>query len=105
MRIVVSNAAADELKEIKDYISRELKNPIAAQNTVSKIKAAYSKLRDNPYIGTPLNTKTERKSSLRYLVSGSYVIVYDVCDDIVKIMRIRNGRQSNWHFIFGDGLE
>lgn len=105
MKLVISNDAAAKLREIDYYISHKLKNPIAAKNTLSKIKDTYSKLRDNPYIGVPLNTKTERETKLRFLVSGSYVIIYDVCGDLVKIVNIFNGRQNEWYLFFDDNDE
>lgn len=105
MKLVISNYAAAKLRKIGYYISHKLKKTIAAKNTLSKIKAAYSKLRDNPYIGVPLNTKTERETKLRFLVSGSYVIIYDVCGDLVKIVNIFNGRQNEWYLFFNDNDE
>lgn len=104
MKLVISNDAVSKLREIDYYISHTLKNPIAAKNTLSKIKDTYSKLRDNPYIGVPLNTKTARETKLRFLVSGSYII-YDVCGDLVKIVNIFNGRQNEWFLFFNDNDE
>lgn len=105
MKLVISNDAAAKLREIGDYISHKLQNPIAAKSILSKIKSTYSKLRDNPYIGVPLNTKSERETQLSFLVSGNYIIIYDVCDDLVRIVNIFNGKQNEWYLIFDDNDE
>lgn len=102
MKVSLTDNAREDLHRLHNYISQNLQNPIAAQNTVSKIRNIYARLCDNPYIGTPLSTKTERETRLRFLVSGSYVIIYDVCEDQIKVLRILNGKQNKWHMIFGD---
>lgn len=103
MKLYIKPKAADDLREINNYISKQLKNPIAAKNTAAKIKMTYSRLREQPYIGTPLTTKTEKMSDYRYLVSGSYIIIYRVRekDRIVEISRIFGGRQNYINEIFG----
>lgn len=63
----------------------------------------YSQLREQPYIGTPLITKTEKMSDYHYLVSGSCIIIYRVreTDGIVEISRILGGKQNYISEIFG----
>lgn len=102
MKIYVKPDAADDLRKIKDYISKKLQNPIAAKNTLSKIKNTYSQLRDQPYIGTPLATKTDKDNDYRFLVSGNYIIIYKVLEieNTVEITRVFAGRQNYISDIF-----
>ena len=53
-KIVLSYEAKNDLKDIKKYISKELENEIAANNTVLKITKSIRRLGEQPLIGTPL---------------------------------------------------
>ena len=46
MKLVIAPSAKDDLKEIKEYISVELSNPIAATNVVKRIINSYKALKD-----------------------------------------------------------
>lgn len=102
MKLYIKPKAADDLREIYNYISKKLKNPIAARNTTAKIKKTYSMLREQPFIGISLETKTEMMSDYSFLVSGSYIIIYRVreTEGIVEISRIFGGRQNYISEIF-----
>ncbi|MGN1417309.1 MAG: type II toxin-antitoxin system RelE/ParE family toxin [Oscillospiraceae bacterium] len=100
MKLCVSPAALQDLKDIKEYISEVLCNPTAAKRTVKKIISEYKTLTDSPYIGTSLKTKINIDTPFRYLVSGNYLIFYQVNDNIIEIHRIIYGRRDYIRKIF-----
>ena len=53
MKLVIAPSAKDDLKEIKEYISVELSNPISATNVVKRIINSYKTLKDIPEIDIP----------------------------------------------------
>ena len=100
MRLTVKDTAKDDLINIRKYISDELQNPVAAENTVKKISNSISQLKDNPYIGTLLHTKTDFPYSYRFLPSGTYIIIYKLYKDCDKVLRVYNGHQDYIRDIF-----
>lgn len=105
MTVRLTEYAREDLRDIHSYIANRLQNPIAAKSTVAKIRNSYAGLADNPYIGTPLAAKTDKKTNKRFLVSGSYIIIYRVKDNVVDILRIYNGRQNYIKDFFNNFLD
>ena len=104
MKILVTPAALQDLKDIKSYIADDLSNPSAAVNTVKRIISAYKKLSDTPLMGTLLQQSIHLDIPFRFLVSGSYLIFYKVTDNI-EIHRIIYGRRDYIRILFNDFLE
>ena len=69
-KIVLSFDAKNDLKDIKKYISNDLDNDIAANNTISKITKSIRRLEEQPLIGTPLSSVIEFDTNYRFLVCG-----------------------------------
>ena len=103
MKILVTPAALQDLKDIQSYIADDLSNPTAAVNTVKKIISTYKKLSDAPLIGTLLQQSIHLDIPFRFLVSGSYLIFYKVTDN-VEIHRIIYGRRDYIRILFNDFL-
>lgn len=103
MKILVTPAALQALKDIQSYIADDLSNPTAAVNTVKKIISTYKKLSDTPLIGTLLQQSIHLDIPFRFLVSGSYLIFYKVTDN-VEIHRIIYGRRDYIRILFNDFL-
>lgn len=99
MKILVTPAALQDLKDIRKHIKDELSNPIAADNTVKNIISKYKKLTDMPFMGTLLQQNIAIDVPFRYLVSGSYLIFYKVTDNI-EIHRIIYGRRDYIRILF-----
>ena len=57
MKLRITPAALDDLKDIEAYITDEYENPIAAKRTVKKIISTYMALSGSPYIGVSLRSK------------------------------------------------
>ena len=103
MKILVTPAALQDLKDIQSYIADDLSNPTAAVNTVKKIISTYKKLSDTPLMGTLLQQSIHLDIPFRFLVSGSYLIFYKVIDN-VEIHRIIYGRRDYIRILFNDFL-
>lgn len=99
-KIVLSYKAKSDLKEIKKYISNELDNEIAANNTVSKITKSIRRLEKQPLIGTPLSSVIEFDTNYRFLVSGNYMIFYRAEKNAVFVSRILYGRRDYMKILF-----
>jgi addiction module RelE/StbE family toxin len=96
-----SPEALNDLDEIFAYIQNELKNPAAAQKTMSGILDAIEKLRDFPETGSPLPSVTGIENDYRHLVCGGYIAFYRVDRAIVFIDRILYGRRDYLRILFG----
>ena len=101
MKILVTPAALQDLKDIKKYISTDLSNPDAAVNVVRKIISSYMKLADMPFMGTMLQQSLHLDIPFRYIISGNYLIFYKVTENI-EIHRIIYGRRDYIRILFPD---
>lgn len=98
----LSEEAQSDLAEIKEYVSKELENPIAALSTVSKITNGMRILRSHAFAGAPLSSIANVESDYRFLVSGKYLIFYRVTDNEVYVDRVLYGRRDYLRILFGD---
>ena len=101
-RLHLSPAAQADLTEIKEYISEDLENPIAATSTISKIMEQIRSLGGQALIGTPLSAITDIESDYRFLVSGNYLVFYRAYGAEVYIDRILFGRRDYLRILFDD---
>lgn len=93
MKLRYSPEAILDLQEIRDYIADTLLNPEAAQNVLASIAASCSKLKEQPYMGTELRRKLRRELDGYCIVSGKYMVIYDV-DEAVSILRVLDTRTN-----------
>lgn len=100
--IYYSPEAQNDLDEIWEYISVELCNPQAAENTVNKIMDTVDELKDFSEIGALLSSVTEVESDYRFLIRGNYMIFYRVIDTDVYIDRVLYGRRDYLRILFPD---
>lgn len=99
-KIVLSYDAKNDLKEIKKYISKDLDNEIAANNTVSKITKSIRRLEAQPLIGAPLSSIIEFDTNYRFLVCGNYMVFYRLENNVVLVSRIIYGRRDYMKILF-----
>ena len=104
-KLIVSPLARADIREIGDYISRDLRNPDAALRLIRRFREAMSPLRQFPDLGSPLPAGGKRGIPYRYLVCGSYMIFYHVADETVHIDRVLYGRRDYMALLFGDQLD
>ena len=89
MRIVWLEAARDDLRAIRRYISRD--NPAAAKRVATRIVAATVGLQKNPNLGRP-----GRWSETRELVipGSPYILPYRLRGQTLEILRVLHGAQD-----------
>ncbi len=94
--------ARQDLHEIEDYIKNELANPQAAKNTVQRVLKGCSNLKANPKLGLDLSSKIGQKTDLRYLIISTYIAVYRIEKNTIKVIRIRDGRTDYINYLFSE---
>ena len=84
-------AAIQDLDEIEQYIREELCAPDAAKNTIRKIANSCALLRSTPRMGLSLQEKLNREIPQRYIISGNYLIIYEI-DESISVLRVLDTR-------------
>ena len=83
-----SDEAATDLVEIIDYIEQH--NPIAAQDLHAAIVQSAENLPLMPYLFRPGRVSGTRE----HVVHPNYIVVYQVGDDVIDILRVLHSRQQ-----------
>ena len=91
MRLRYTPQAILDLEDIADYISLKLLNPQAAENIIRSIAKDAAAWKERPYLGVELRKKTGRDIDGRALISGQYMLIYEVGDE-VSILRVLDTR-------------
>ena len=94
--------ALEDLREIKSYITDDLQNETAAENTVRTIMDRIRQLIDFPDMGAPLSSVAMTQSDYRYLICGSYTAFYRHEEDTVLIVRVLYGRRDYMRVLFDE---
>lgn len=85
-----TRAAREDLIDIWAHIAAD--SPQAADRVLDRLDAAAEVLAAHPRIGP---VRDDIRPGLRYLVSGSYLLLYRVIsDDEVEIVRVTHGRRD-----------
>lgn len=92
--------ALEDLREIKSYITDDLQNETAAENTIRKIMDRLQQLIDFPDMGAPLSSVALTQSDYRYLICGRYTAFYRHEEDVVYIVRVLYGRRDFMRVLF-----
>lgn len=98
-KVILAPAARNDLAEIRQYISTELRNPSSAERIVASISKELHGLQQFPEMGTVLDARIGA-DSYRYLVCGHYIAFYRVKDDTVYVDRILYGRRDYMALLF-----
>lgn len=101
-KVRLTPAALQDMRDISAYISKNLKNPIAADHVTARIIQALRILTRHGEAGVSLQAKTGYATDLRVLDSGDYLIFYRIEDTTVSVARILNGRQDYLQFLLND---
>jgi addiction module RelE/StbE family toxin len=106
-KIIYSPEALRDLEKIGDYIAEQLKNPIAALNTVNGIQYRIDKLADFPLMGSLLSALYDDVDvgDYRFLVCLNYLAFYRAEGDNVHIDRVIYGRRDYITILFGEQLQ
>lgn len=85
----VTPQAEDDLEEI--WLTIALDNPSAADKLLRRIGTKLDRLSQFPDLGSP---RPEIAAAARMLVEGNYVVLYEVIDDTVEIVRVVHGARD-----------
>ena len=94
--------AVNDLSDIKDYISRILKNPAAGSRIVNGILDDIEKLSESPELGSSFVSRFGIPTCLRYLVVGKYIVVYRNEESEVRIIHVFYGRRDYLKLLLGE---
>lgn len=100
IEIRFSPDALGDLQEIKSYITDDLQNTTAAENTIRTIMDRIKRLIDFPDMGAPLSSVAQTQSDYRYLICGNYTAFYRHEEDTVYIIRVLYGRRDYMRVLF-----
>ena len=84
----------NDLNEIVDYITFELKNPEAANRLVDAVEAALMKRLDNPIAFAPYQSMKERTHRYYRINVHNYCIFYVVIEDVMEVRHIYYNRRD-----------
>ena len=100
MKLQYSPKAKEDLHNIKQYISDELQNKKAALHITQSILCSCSLLKSQPFLGLQLSQLINRETSIRYLISGKYIIFYIVENEYISVLRFLDSRTYYMQKIF-----
>jgi len=92
MKLRYTPEALHDLTEIKRYIRENLGSPIAAGKIISGIIASCSLLKNQPGLGMELSKRIGRETDYRFLISGNYIVFYQIAGNIISVYRIIDAR-------------
>ena len=101
MRVRYKKTAVEDIRATEDYIRVTLRNGPAAKKLTRRITQAVSLLSENPYMSTPLSSRFDVESDLRYLLVSGYLVFYRVVEgSYIEVTRVLNGRQDYLGLLF-----
>ena len=92
--IVFSPKASEDLDNIKEYIEKELKSPIAANNRIIEMLDAIDQLAIFPELGPSLKGIVKTLARYRYLSVANSIVFYRIELDKVLIIRILGSKMD-----------
>ncbi len=100
-KLQISPSANGDLLSIREYITKDLDNPKAADNTVGKIIKRIKILVDFPLSGAPLESIIDFSNDYRFVVSGNFISFYRYIDDTIFVDRVLYGGRDFVKILFG----
>ena len=99
MKLWFSPESLSDVITIKNYIKDDLGNPLAADAVVERVLHSCRLLKEMPYLGASLAERINQETETRYLISGKYLIFYNVVGQEVRIIRILDSRMNYMELI------
>lgn len=103
-KIKYSLLALNDLDEIWEYITEELMNPSAAENTVNGIMDAIEALADFPNAGVRLLFDGELDSGYCFVIYKNYMAFYHTQNNVIYVDRVIYGKRDYMKVLFSDDL-
>ena len=91
MTLIISPQVETELDEIWLYIATESSSIDVADRVVKSITEQFLLLLKHPFLG---RRRHDLRPSLRSVTVGSYIIIYRVEGDEVRILHVMHGRRD-----------
>lgn len=88
-RVFFTRAAREDLIDIWTHIAAD--DTAAADRVLDRLDEAAAHLAQNPQMGP---ARDDIRPGLRYLVSGSYLLLYRMVDGDIEIVRAVHGRRD-----------
>jgi toxin ParE1/3/4 len=88
-RIEPSRAALADFDAVYDYVARD--NPRAAEQVLRSLDQSIQLLTDQPKLGKVFR---HRRTRLRLLVHGDYLVFYRERPGVIEIIRVIHGRRN-----------
>lgn len=95
-----SEAAQNDLIDIKTYIEEELLNPSAASATVRRILNSLGILQTYAEAGAPLSSIVNIETTYRYIIAGNFVSFYRINGSDIYIDRLLYSRRDFMRVLF-----
>lgn len=94
-RTIMTGSAKTNLREIEDYIAKDLANPSAAKNVRSAILYSIRRLTFSPYHQL-VDVEPYKSKGIRSYPVGNYIVFYmvDETTHTVYILKIAHSKQS-----------
>lgn len=89
-----------DIASIHHYIAEDLRRPKTADRIITGLLERCVVLRKEPHTGIDLEAKTERYTSLKYIVTSNYVIFYRLDGKYLSIIRILDYRIDCMRILF-----
>lgn len=89
----------DDLNEIVDYISINLRNPIAANKLIDDVEAAIMDRLSSPLAFEPYNSNNPHPYPYYRINIRNFSVFYVVIDDVMEVRRIIYSRRDLTKFI------
>jgi toxin ParE1/3/4 len=87
--VIFTRAAREDLIDIWTHVAMD--DPVAADSVLDRLDEAASNLIQHPEMGP---ARDDIRPGLRYLVSGSYLLLYRILGDDIEIVRAVHGRRD-----------
>lgn len=104
-KLYFSYDAKTDLADIKEYITDELANPVAASSTIARITKSIRVLQDFAFAGAPLSSIASIPSDYRYLSVSNYMVFYHIIADAIYVDRILYGKSNYLRTLFGEDYD
>lgn len=94
MEVVWLKSALGDLERLYHFIKQH--NPHAAKNAALKLKETVIQLKQQPYLGKPVEDLVEFRDLTIPFGSSGYVIRYRIFNEIIYIVYLRHYREDNF---------
>ncbi|AFG36762.1 type II toxin-antitoxin system RelE/ParE family toxin [Spirochaeta africana] len=88
-KVLFSTKAKEDLDASLMYISKKLKNPIAAHDLITKIENKLRYLKNYPKSHPLVRDKYLKNRGIRYMLINNYILFYQIAESKQEIHIVR----------------